>query len=311
MNDRYELNAGGITVEALAYGATIAAIHVPDRNGDRANVVLHFDDPNEYARTGPERTYRGATIGRYANRIAGAKFSIDGDTYELSANDHGNTLHGGARGFDAVVWRAVYADGDRVTFAHTSPDGDQGFPGKLDVSVTFDLTARGLRITYTAVSDRDTVVNFANHSYFNLGGVGDCSGYVAQVFANDYTPVDEQLIPTGEIASVEGTRFDFRAPRQIGAQPYDANFILNVATEGLRRAALLGDPLSGRVLEVHTTEPGLQMYTGDPHGVALETQHFPDSPNHPQFPSTLLRAGVVFSSTTLLLFTAAQASPSA
>ncbi len=309
MFERYELNAAELSVDLMNYGATILAIHVPDRKGERANVVLHFDDLAQYAREGPERTYRGAAIGRYANRIAGARLVIDGKTYQLDANEGANVLHGGPRGFDAVIWRTVYSDSDRVAFAYTSPDGDQGFPGTLEASVSYQLTPRGLRVSYTAVSDRDTVVNLTNHSYFNLAGSGRCGQQIVQIFANSYTPVDDRLIPTGAVESVEGTRFDFREPRPIGSDPYDVNLVL--AGEGLRRAALAGDPVSGRVLEVQTTEPAVQFYTGDPSGFALETQHFPDSPNHPEFPSTLLRAGTVYSSTTLLLFSVTAESPSA
>ncbi len=303
---RFELGerGGALFVEAIAYGATIVGIHVPDRTGARDNVVLHYDDLETYECPPEPKTYYGATIGRYANRIAGARFSIDGAEHVLSANEGGNTLHGGTRGFDAVVWKVEDADSNHVTFSHVSPAGDQGFPGELQVIVRFAVQSDTLTIRYGAVSNADTVINLTNHSYFNLSPRSGAAAaeHALQVFADAYTPVDEQCIPTGEIAQVEGTRFDFSAPRTIGESAYDTNWVLRAHDADVKPAAMLGHPASGRMVEVRTSQPGLQVFTGNTQGVALETQHFPDSPHHPSFPSVVLRAGEVYASATSLRF---------
>jgi aldose 1-epimerase len=290
----------GIAVEILPYGATIAKIEAPDRAGNRANVVLGFPDLESYV----AHPHIGCVIGRYANRIAGASFTLNGETYALPANNGPNTLHGGPQGFDKAVWDVVDANGSAVRLAHTSPDGDQGFPGRMNVHVDYAIEDDALRISYTATSDRDTIVNLTNHSYFNLRGPdsGGVADQVLQIFAGRYAPVDKALIPTGEFASVAATPLDFRQPRPITAYPYDNAFALDRTENRLGRAAIAGDPVSGRVLEVLTTEPSLQLYTGNPNGFALETQHFPDSPHHPEFPSTVLRAGERFESTTVFRF---------
>lgn len=285
--ERYRIGSQrGIAVEIDPHGATIARIEAPDRGGARENVVLEGS----------------RIIGRYANRIAGASFTLNGKPYTLNANDGPNTLHGGAVGFDKADWHVEDATENSVRLSHTSPDGDQGFPGRLHVTVEYAVEDASLRIIYTATSDRDTVLNLTNHTYFNLSGSGDVSKQVLQIFANRYTPVNKELIPTGEFASVAATPLDFRQPRPITPFHYDNNFVLDRTEERLGRAAIAGDPLSGRVLEVLTTEPGLQLYTGKPGAFALETQHFPDSPHHPEFPSTVLRAGERFESTTVYRF---------
>src|SRR5579884_1511254 len=270
---RYSIGdrSGALRVEVIPYGATIVAIDVPDRDGHIENVVLHYDDSTEYEHAHP-RQYFGATIGRYANRIANAEFQLNGRTYRLSANEGRDTLHGGARGFDAAVWEVHDAAQHFLTLSHVSPDGDQGFPGTLTARVTFAVRGDALAITYKAACDADTAINLTNHSYFNLSpGTGaSAADHVLQVFAGAYTPLDDRLIPTGEIRSVEGTRFNFRNARPIG--------------------------------EVLTTEPGVQIYTGNPLGVAMETQHFADSPHHPNFPSTILRAGEEYVSATVYRF---------
>jgi|SRR5579884_550427 len=301
---RYSIGdrSGALRVEVIPYGATIVAIDVPDRDGHIENVVLHYDDSTEYEHAHP-RQYFGATIGRYANRIANAEFQLNGRTYRLSANEGRDTLHGGARGFDAAVWEVHDAAQHFLTLSHVSPDGDQGFPGTLTARVTFAVRGDALAITYKAACDADTAINLTNHSYFNLSpGTGArAADHVLQVFAGAYTPLDDRLIPTGEIRSVEGTRFNFRNARPIGEEPYDMNFVLGGA-EAPRTAALLGHPGSGRIVEVLTTEPGVQIYTGNPLGVAMETQHFADSPHHPNFPSTILRAGEEYVSATVYRF---------
>lgn len=293
----------GLSVNAMTYGATITAINMPNRHRRSENVVLHFDSLAEYEHQPSPRRYYGATIGRYANRIAGARFALKGKTYQLSANDGPNMLHGGARGFDSVVWRVEEANRSSVAFSHESPAGDQGFPGALRAIVTFTLADQSLRVDYLAQSSADTYVNLTNHSYFNLhpesGSAGD---HVLQLFADAYTAVDDDLIPTGAIVPTHGTPYDFSSPRAIGAQIYDTNWVLREPASHLRDAAMLGHPASGRVVQVLTTEPGVQIYTGNRQGVAIETQHFPDSPHHPHFPSTLLRAGERYSSTTLYRF---------
>jgi aldose 1-epimerase len=246
--------------------------------------------------------YYGAIIGRYGNRIAGARFSLDGRTYELPANNGPNSLHGGELGFHVRVWDAEPVPGG-VRLTRTSRDGECGYPGNLEVAVTYALDAGDrLRIDYAATTDAPTVVNLTNHAYWNLAGGGTIDGHELRIGASRYTPVDAALIPTGELADVAGTPMDFRAARTIGAYDYDHNWVLDGGD-----AAFLRDPASGRTLTISTSEPGLQFYAGGmletPRaGLALETQHFPDSPNRPDFPSTVLRPGETFSSSTVLAF---------
>jgi aldose 1-epimerase len=294
-------------------------------------VVLGYADLAGYA---ADTAHFGATIGRYANRVAGGRFRLDRAEYRLECNNPPNALHGGRRGFDKVVWSAESsANTAAVTLRHRSPDGDQGYPGTFDVAVTYTLSADNvLSIAYMATTDRPTIINMTNHSYFNLAGegTGDIYGHELEIAANAFTPVDATLIPTGERRAVVGTPFDFRVPRSIGAhlrdadeqlqrrRGYDHNFVLNGAAGTLRPVAQLSDPLSGRILEISTTEPGMQVYSGNfldgslvglsrrcyrqGDGLCLETQHFPDSPNQPNFPSTVLRPGHMFRSTTIWHF---------
>ncbi|QXG76193.1 galactose mutarotase [Modestobacter sp. L9-4] len=342
--ERWTLSNGGVTMRVLTYGGIIQTLEVPDRWGQAANVVLGFPDVAGYAAdTDP---YFGAVIGRYGNRIANGAFELDGASYQLPLNDGPNTLHGGPDGFDDRVW-AAESVGDEDTAALqldlVSPAGDQGFPGTLSTTVTYDLDAEGaLTVHYRATTDAPTVVNLTQHSYWNLAGEGSGTIYdhELQIAASGYTPVDETLIPTGEVAPVEDTPFDFRTPVAIGerirqadqqllyGQGYDHNWVLDRsddgaregsdAEDGLERAAVLHDPDSGRTMTISTTEPGLQFYSGNfldgtlvgtgggayrqGDGLALETQHFPDSPNQPEFPSTELRPGEVYDSTTVFAF---------
>ncbi|MFI5757027.1 aldose epimerase family protein [Streptomyces sp. NPDC051569] len=299
----WTLERAGTRLRLLTYGGVVQSVEVPDRDGTVADVVLGFPDVGGYLESsGP---YFGALVGRYANRIAGAAFTLDGRTHQLARNDGPNSLHGGERGFDRRVWDAERDGEHGVRLSRISPDGEENFPGRLDVSATYTLEADGsLRIAYRAVTDAPTHINLTNHTYWNLGGAGSGSaaGHELRIAAGRITPVDGAAIPTGELAPVDGTRFDFRASRTVGGG-YDHNFVL----DGEPLAAELYDPASGRVLTVTTTEPGLQLYTGDhfdgkPYGpgdgIALETQHFPDSPNRPAFPSTVLRPGEVYASTT-------------
>lgn len=336
--DQYTLtNANGMRVTILPFGATIQSITVPDRHGEMANVVLGFGDPARYRE---EHPYLGAVVGRYANRIAGGRFTLGGATYSLPVNEAPNTLHGGETGLSGREWEVLRepTDGSPVIELRcTSPDGDEGFPGTLEVHVTYSLQDHNaLRIDYTATTDSLTVVNLTNHAYFNLGGEGsgDVLDHVVQFNATAYTPVNENLIPTGEYASVEGTPFDFRNPKAIGqdirdgsseqlliARGYDHNFVLDRPDgdpTALVGACCVMHPGSGRVLEVSTTEPGVQFYSGNflegtfagagghvyrqGDGLCLETQHFPDSPNQPTFPSTELAPGEEFTSSTVYTF---------
>jgi aldose 1-epimerase len=321
-------NASGMEVALIDWGAAIQALHVPDRDGTLANVALGFSSLEPYLR--PDSHSLGATVGRYANRIAEATFTLEGTTYELTPNEGRNQLHGGAHGFSKRLW-AAEARERSVAFSRRSEDGEEGYPGALDVQVTYTLTAENaLRIEYRAEAEQTTILNLTNHALFNLAGEGSGAilGHELTVAADRYVPVDGGFIPTGELAALDGTPLDFSAATAIGARiaepfeqltlagGYDHTYVLTGATP----AAVLHDPRSGRVLELRTTEPGVQVYTGcqlDGHlvgtsgaryqqyfGVALETQHFPDSPNHPQFPSTVLRAGKVYESSTELRFSA-------
>lgn len=305
---RWTLERAGVRVRVLSYGGIVQSLEVPDRDGRSADVVLGFADLDGYlAHPGP---YLGALIGRYANRIAGGRFTLDGVTYPLARNNAPNSLHGGERGFDKRVWDATPVD-HGVRLSRVSPDGEEGFPGRLEVAATYTLEADGaLRIAYEAVTDAPTVVNLTNHSYVNLAGSGNAGGHELRLAASRFTPVDADLIPAGELQEVAGTRFDFRQARKVGSG-YDHNFVLDKGlTERAVEVAELYDPSSGRALTVATTEPGLQLYTADHlsgpfapgDGIALETQHFPDSPNRPEFPSTVLRPGEVFRSETVYGF---------
>lgn len=306
---RWTLERAGVRVRVLTYGGIVQSVEVPDRDGVPGNVVLGFAELDGYpAHPGP---YFGALVGRYANRIAGGRFTLDGLTYALPVNNGPNCLHGGERGFDERVWDAEPVE-HGVRLSRVSGHGEEGFPGRLEVSATYTLDAEGgLRIAYEAVTDAPTVVNLTNHSYFNLAGAGsgNAGGHELRIAASRFTPVDGDLIPTG-VESVEGSRFDFRVSRKVGAG-YDHNFVLDKGvTPAPVEVAELHDPASGRVLTVSTTEPGLQLYTADHlsepfapgDGIALETQHFPDSPNRPEFPSTVLRPGEVFRSETVYGF---------
>lgn len=321
--ERYVLrNANGLTAEIMTYGATLMALRTPDRAGQLENVALGFDSLEPYLAGTP---YFGATVGRYANRIAGARFELGGREYTLAANDGANHIHGGSVGFDKVVWNAR-ATASGVTLTHVSADGDEGYPGELTIEVTYALSDDDcLSIDYQATTTKATPVNLTHHSYFNLSGAArrEVNGHTLTIDADQYTPVDASLIPTGELAPVEETPFDFRNARAIGARiddadaqlrisnGYDHNYVLNKhAPNALTRAAVLSDPISGRVMELWTTEPGLQFYSGNSlsgpfarrSGLCLEPQHFPNSPNEPRFPSTIFRPGEEYRSRTEFRF---------
>jgi aldose 1-epimerase len=326
-------SAAGIEVCVLTLGAIVQALRTPDRGGAVDDIVLGHDDAAGYFASG---AYFGAVVGRYGNRIAHGRFTLDGVEYQLARNDGPHHLHGGPLGFDKAVWQAhafVEEDARGVRLSHRSPAGDQGYPGTLDASVTYTLTDDDeLVVEYEATSDHATPVNLTQHSYFNLAGAGtgDVLDHELAIHATHYTPVDAALIPTGELALVAGTPFDFRRPTRIGARidaddvqlqrgrGYDHNFVLSRPDAGLAFVARVAEPRSGRVLEVHTTEPGMQLYTGNflhdgvagkagrryghRSGLCLETQHFPDSPNQPHFPSTILRPGAEYRSRTVFAF---------
>ncbi|MEU6254163.1 aldose epimerase family protein [Streptomyces sp. NPDC047043] len=306
---RWTLERAGVRVRILSYGGIVQSVEIPDRDGRTGNVVLGFADLDGYL--GHPEPFLGALIGRYANRIAGGRFPLDGVTYALEPNNAPNSLHGGERGFDKRVWEVTPAGEHGVRLSRVSAHGEEGFPGRVEVSATYTLDSGGaLRIAYEAVTDAPTLVNLTNHSYWNLSGSGNAGGQELRLAAARFTPVDDDLIPTGVLEDVSGSRFDFRQARKVSAG-YDHNFVLDGGvTKDAREVAELYDPASGRVLTVATTEPGLQLYTADHlsdpfapgDGVALETQHFPDSPNRPDFPSTVLRPGEVFRSETVYGF---------
>ena len=327
--EQYTLtNSKGAIAKLITYGATLSELWVPDKSGKRADVVLGFDNLAGYLGDHP---FFGATVGRYGNRIAKGKFSIDGKEYSLFLNNGPNSLHGGKVGFNRKVWKAEplkTAHGAAVEFAYVSPDGEEGYPGALTTHVTYELSDdNSLKITYHAETDKPTVVNLTNHSYFNLAGAGSGNilNEVLQLDADRYTPVDGTLIPTGELKSVDGTPFDFRKPTAIGARNsqipgidgYDHNFVLNGEAGKLRKIGSVFDPASGRDMEIFSTEPGVQLYVsiglnGSISGIGgayakfgalcLETQHFPDSPNHSNFPSTVVRPGKPYHSETIYKF---------
>jgi len=306
---------GGVEAHVLTYGCVIASLTVPDAQGVTANVVLGFDRLESYVDSSP---YFGALVGRYANRIAHARFAIDGREHRVSANEPPHHLHGGFSGFDKRVWEAELAgNGHGVVFRRTSADGEEGYPGAVDAQVTYTAAALDFRIEYEAVADAPTHVNLTQHSYFNLRGTGDVLAHCLAINASLYLPVDESMIPTGELAPVANSPFDFQESTAIGlrlhaeheqlkrAGGYDHTFSINRTDSTLALAARAFDPSSGRTLEVRSTEPGLQFYSGQVvghRGFCLEPQHYPDSPNRPGFPSTLLRPGERYQSTTVYTF---------
>lgn len=327
-------NSNGVEVHAMNYGGIIQAIRVPDRNGNFADIVLGHDTAEGYM---PNPPYIGAVVGRYANRIANGTFTLDGKTYNLPKNDGPNTLHGGtARTFDKVMWESQpLKDKTGVAFEFLSKDGDDGFPGNVKVRVTYTLTeANELVIDYQATTDKATPINVSQHSYFNLKseGNGDILDHEIMINADKFTPVDKNLIPTGELRPVKGTPLDFTKSTKIGTRiddnydqlvlghGYDHNFVINRKGPGMTLAARVYEPTTGRVLEVSTTQPAVQFYTGNfldgtvtgkeghvykrRYGLCLETQHYPDSPNHPDFPNTILKPGETFHQVTAFKFSA-------
>lgn len=332
--DLYTLtNSNGLKAEIMTYGGIVLSLEVPDSSGNMGDIVLGYDALQGYIDNSP---YFGAIVGRYANRIGGAKFSLDGKEYILAANDGVNHLHGGKIGFDKVVWQANPAMteyGPSLILSYTSQDGEEGYPGTLKCKVTYTLTNNNeLKVEYSAVTDKNTICNLTQHSYFNLAGQGsgDILSHKLMINADKFTPIDETLITTGELRGVSGTVMDFTKPTAIGARVnekdqqliyglgYDHNWVLNRQGEGMMLAARVSEPTSGRVMEVYTTEPGIQLYGGNfldgtikgkggkvynyRNAFCLETQHYPDSPNKPNFPTTTLLAGDEYSSTTVYKF---------
>jgi aldose 1-epimerase len=328
----FTLEEGSIKARVMTYGARLVSLEVPDRSGKIADIVLGYESLDGY--TADPKSYFGSIVGRYGNRIAHATFTLDGKRYDLPANDGVNTLHGGTKGFDKLVWKGQEIP-HGVELTLVSKDGDQGFPGTLTARVRYTLEAHALKIEYFATTDKDTVLNLTNHSYFNLAGEGqgDILNHLMMIPADRYTPVDSGLIPTGELAPVAGTPLDFHKATAIGARiddpneqmrlggGYDHNFVLNGKMGVLQEAARVVEPTSGRVLTVETTQPGVQFYSGNfldgtlhgKHGhvyakhtgFCLETQHFPDSPNHPKFPTSELKPGETYHSVTIFKFSTA------
>ena len=326
-------NRNGLELRVMTYGGIIVSLKVPDRKGVLDDIVLGYDSLAGYLRESP---YFGAIVGRYGNRIAKGHFTLDGKTYTLAVNNGPNALHGGVKGFDKVVWHPEpfqRNDTVGVVLTYTSPDGEEGYPGTLHARVTYTLTpANELAVDYYAITDKATPVNLTQHTYFNLAGAGkgDILGHVLMINANRFTPVDSTLIPTGELEPVEGTPFDFRLPTRIGARidapdaqiknggGYDHNFVLNHTGSDSSLIARVVEPTTGRVMFVRSTEPGVQFYTGNfldgkiigkgghayrrRYGFCLETQHFPDSPNHANFPSTIVQPGTPYRSQTVFAF---------
>jgi aldose 1-epimerase len=329
--DLYTLtNAKGAETTISTYGGVVVSLKMPDRTGAMGDVVLGFDQFEGYLKPPP---YFGAIVGRYGNRIGGARFSLNGVEYTLAKNNGANSLHGGIRGFDKRLWTAKQRGNQTLELSYLSKDGEEGYPGNLSTTVTYTLTDNNeLKIDYSATTDKDTVVNLTNHSYFNLAGQGegDILAHRVVIHADRFTPIDAGLIPTGELRNVAGTPFDFRQPHAIGeridsgdeqlvfGKGYDHNFVLTRTSPSLELAARVTDPKSGRVLEVLTTEPGLQFYTGNfldgtltgkggkvygkRSAFCMETQHFPDSPNKPAFPSVVLKPGGHYMTTTVFRF---------
>jgi aldose 1-epimerase len=328
----YTLEEGSLKARVMTYGARLVSLEVPDRSGKIADIVLGYESLDGY--TADPKSYFGSIVGRYGNRIAHATFTLDGKRYDLPANDGVNTLHGGIKGFDKLVWQGQEIP-HGVELTLVSKDGDQGFPGTLTARVRYTLEAHALKIEYFATTDKDTVLNLTNHSYFNLAGEGqgDILNHLVMIPADRFTPVDSGLIPTGELAPVAGTPLDFHKATAIGARiddpneqmklggGYDHNFVLNGKMGVLQEAARVVEPTSGRVLTVETTQPGVQFYSGNfldgtlhgKHGhvyakhagFCLETQHFPDSPNHPKFPTSELKPGETYHSVTIFKFSTA------
>ncbi|MGA3222214.1 MAG: aldose epimerase family protein [Acidobacteriaceae bacterium] len=328
----FTLEEGSLKARVMTYGARLVSLEVPDRSGKISDIVLGYESLDGY--TADPKSYFGSIVGRYGNRIAHATFTLDGKRYDLPANDGVNTLHGGIKGFDKLVWKGQEIP-HGVELTLVSKDGDQGFPGTLTARVRYTLEAHALKIEYFATTDKDTVLNLTNHSYFNLAGEGqgDILNHLVIIPADRYTPVDSGLIPTGELAPVAGTPLDFHKATAIGARiddpneqmrlggGYDHNFVLNGKMGVLQEAARVVEPTSGRVLTVETTQPGVQFYSGNfldgtlhgKHGhvyakhtgFCLETQHFPDSPNHPKFPTSELKPGETYHSVTFFKFSTA------
>ena len=324
-------NDAGVEARIMNFGGTVLSLKVPDRNGTMGDVVLGFDTLEAYLRKSP---YFGCLIGRYGNRIAGGKFVLNGKTYSLAANNGVNSLHGGTTGFDKVVWAAttkMTPNGPALGLNYVSKDGEEGYPGRLSVTAVYTLTDdNALSLDFTAVTDQDTVVNLTHHSYFNLACKGDVLDHVVTMNCEQFTPINEGLIPTGELRAVEGTPFDFRKPGKIGARidsadqqmryggGYDHNWVINKPAGKLGLAATVVEPVSGRMMDVLTTEPGTQFYTGNfldgtltgkqgwvyqaRNGFCFEPQHYPDSPNHPDFPSTVLKPGQTYLNTIIYRF---------
>jgi aldose 1-epimerase len=325
-------NGRGVEARIMTYGGIVVSLRVPDSRGEAGDVVLGYDNLEGYV--ADNSPYFGALIGRYGNRIAQGRFTLDGLEYQLAQNNGENHLHGGRRGFDKVVWQAslvTRTDGEALKLTYLSPDGEEGYPGNLSVTVVYMLTsANELKIEYSATTDRVTILNLTNHSYFNLAGAGDILRHEVMINADRFTPIDKGLIPSGELLSVRGTPMDFTRPATIGDRieeqyeqllyglGYDHNWVLNKNGEALTLAARVSEQVSGRVMEVHTTQPGMQFYSGNfldgsitgkggkvyerRHGFCMETQHFPDSPNQPNFPSTVLAPGQRYGQTTIYKF---------
>ena len=324
--DLYTLiNKNGLEARIINYGGILVSLRAPDRNGTLSDVVLGFDTLDEYVKHNP---FFGCLVGRYGNRIAKGRFTLNGVEYTLAQNDGVNHLHGGLRGFDKVVWSAEEAGPDTLVLRYISKDGEEGYPGTLNVQVTYSLTDENeWRIHYVATTDKDTVLNLTNHTYFNLNGADTILDHTMQLAASNYTPTDAGLMPTGEVAPVGGTALDFLAPTRIGdridsdfeamklAGGYDHNFVVDGTPGTLRLAARVVEHTTGRMLETFTTEPAVQFYSGNflngpltgkdgkvmgkRAGLCLETQHYPDSPNQPNFPSTVLRPGETYDATTV------------
>jgi aldose 1-epimerase len=324
-------NDKGAEARICTYGGIVVSLKVPDRNGQLGDVVLGYDKLDDYIKDSP---YFGALIGRYGNRIAKGKFTLDGQEYTLATNNYPNALHGGLKGFDKVVWEPsilALADGPALQLRYVSKDGEEGYPGNLSVTATYTLTSdNGLKLEYRATTDKATVLNLTQHTYFNLAGKGDILKHVVMMPADKFTPVDSTLIPTGELKPVEGTPFDFRTPTAIGARiqqdeeqlkfggGYDHNWVFDKVPGQMSLLARVTEPTTGRVLEVLSTDPGLQFYTGNfldgkikgkggcvynyRNAFCMEPQHFPDSPNRPNFPSVVLRPGQVYQNTIVFKF---------
>jgi aldose 1-epimerase len=325
-------NSKGMEARIMTYGGIVVSLKVPDKNGKFGDVVLGYDNLDDYVKNNP---FFGALVGRYGNRIAKGKFTLDGTEYTLAQNNAPNNLHGGPIGFDKKVWKVARADvgpdGPRLELTCLSQDSDQGFPGNLKVTATYTLTdENGLRLDYTAMTDKDTVCNLTQHSYFNLAGKGDILNHQVFINADKFTPVDSTLIPTGELKPVAGTPFDFRTATTVGARinadneqikfgsGYDHNWVINKTLGKLGLVARITEPTTGRAMEVWSTEPGVQFYTGNfldgsitgkggwvyqrRNGLCFEPQHYPDSPNHPEFPSAELKPGQTYENTIIYKF---------